>query len=57
VLPPGDMDAEEIETLARAAPLRRIGSAEDVASAVLYLIGADFVTGHLLVVDGGRLIR
>jgi NAD(P)-dependent dehydrogenase (short-subunit alcohol dehydrogenase family) len=28
-----------------------------VASAVMYLVGADFVTGTTLVVDGGRLLQ
>jgi pteridine reductase len=36
--------------------LKRIGSPEDVAQAILYLIDADFVTGSTIFVDGGRLI-
>jgi pteridine reductase len=36
--------------------LGRIGSPEDVADAVVYLIGARFVTGSTVLVDGGRLI-
>jgi pteridine reductase len=36
--------------------LGRVGSPEDVAGAVAYLLTADFVTGTTLVVDGGRLI-
>lgn len=35
-------------------PLGRIGTPEDVAGAVAYLVGARHVTGHTLVVDGGR---
>lgn len=36
--------------------LKRHGSAEDIASAVVYLAaGAPYVTGQVLVVDGGRL--
>jgi NAD(P)-dependent dehydrogenase (short-subunit alcohol dehydrogenase family) len=57
VLPPDDMDTDTIESLAARTPLRRIGSPEDVASAVLYLATADFVTGEVLVLDGGRLLR
>lgn len=38
------------------APLRRTGTPEDIADAVMYLIGAEFVTGHALVVDGGRTL-
>jgi len=30
---------------------------DDVADAVVYLAGADFVTGATLVVDGGRLLQ
>jgi NAD(P)-dependent dehydrogenase (short-subunit alcohol dehydrogenase family) len=36
--------------------LGRIGTPEDVADAVVYLIGASFVTGSTIFVDGGRLI-
>jgi pteridine reductase len=35
-------------------PLRRAGSPEDVAAAVLYLAGAPFVSGAVIPVDGGR---
>ena len=52
-----DMSQEEIDRLARTAPLRRNGSPADVVRAVLYLLEADFVTGETLVVDGGRLLR
>jgi NAD(P)-dependent dehydrogenase (short-subunit alcohol dehydrogenase family) len=37
-------------------PLRRTGTGEDIADAVAYLVKADFVTGHVLAVDGGRLL-
>ena len=58
VLVPDEYDAEERERLARATPLRRLGNPSDVVSALLYLLeGGDFVTGEVLVVDGGRLIR
>ena len=58
VLVPEDYDADERERLARATPLRRLGAPSDVISALLYLLeGGDFVTGEVLVVDGGRLIR
>jgi pteridine reductase len=45
------------ERRAAEAPLRRVGSPEDVAEAVLYLARAPFVTGTSLVVDGGRLLE
>jgi pteridine reductase len=58
VLVPDDYDAEERDRLARTTPLRRLGAPEDVITALLYLLeGGDYVTGEILVVDGGRIIR
>jgi pteridine reductase len=56
VLPPEGTAAEELEALRAKIPLRAIGSARDVADAVLYLASAPFVTGQILCVDGGRLL-
>lgn len=57
VLAPDDLDdaklAEEIER----TPLRRAGTPRDVAEAVLFLARSPFITGHLLVVDGGATLR
>ena len=53
VLPPEGTDAAHLEKLAHANPLKRLGSADGIAAAVLYLVGADFVTGQTLYVDGG----
>ncbi|HEX6750526.1 MAG TPA: SDR family oxidoreductase [Longimicrobium sp.] len=57
VLPPESMGADEIAALERSTPLRRIGSPDDIVRAVLYLLRADYVTGEILVVDGGRMLR
>ncbi|HEX8209048.1 MAG TPA: SDR family oxidoreductase [Longimicrobium sp.] len=57
VLPPDDTDEAELERLANTAALRRLGSPDDVVGALLYLLRADFVTGEILVVDGGRRLR
>jgi pteridine reductase len=54
VLPPPSYDQAAVERLARAIPLGRVGSAEDIASAVVFLASSPFVTGHELAVDGGR---
>lgn len=45
----------DAEALARRAPQNRLGSGRDISEAVLYLAGpgAGFVTGTVLVVDGG----
>ena len=45
------------EHLRATTPLARLGSPEDVAEAMLYLIGAEFVTGEVITVDGGRHVR
>jgi pteridine reductase len=56
---PGPVAVEPAQEERRAAEtlLGRVGSPEDVAAAVVYLAGADFVTGTSLVVDGGRLLQ
>ncbi|MDD5376340.1 SDR family oxidoreductase, partial [Acidithiobacillus sp.] len=36
---------------------KRVGSPEDIAGAIAYLLfDAPYVTGHNLVVDGGRML-
>jgi pteridine reductase len=54
VLPPTELGSAVVGRLAHSVPLQRIGSSEDVAEAVVYLAGAEFVTGQELLVDGGR---
>ncbi len=58
VLLPDDWDAATRAHFAETTPLKRLGTAQDVVSAVRFLLeGTDYVTGTVLVVDGGRLIR
>lgn len=57
VLPPDDWPAEARDHLVATTPLHRLGSPEDVVRAVLFLLDNDYVTGIVLPVDGGRLIR
>jgi NAD(P)-dependent dehydrogenase (short-subunit alcohol dehydrogenase family) len=48
---------KEREAIVRATPLKRIGDPGDVANAVLFLLeGSDFITGQVIVVDGGRSV-
>jgi pteridine reductase len=54
VLLPDDWTAAQAERAARSVLLRRLGSPEDVAQAVVYLAGAEYVTGVILPVDGGH---
>lgn len=48
-------DADVREERTRRVPLRRLGSPDDIASAVIYVISdaASYVTGQTIVVDGG----
>jgi pteridine reductase len=56
VLKPEGWTDERWNALRPATPLDRLGSPQDVCDAVLYLIRAEYVTGHVLVVDGGRML-
>lgn len=47
------LSAEDLAALCEETPLGRIGKAEDVAHAALYLADASFVTGETLSVGGG----
>jgi len=57
VLLPEEWDDGTAARLVATTPLARLGSAEDVAQAVVYLCEASYVTGEVLIVDGGRHIR
>ena len=57
ILPPEDSSPAYEADLVRATPLGRLGGAEAVVQAILFLIGNDFVTGETIRVDGGRSLR
>jgi NAD(P)-dependent dehydrogenase (short-subunit alcohol dehydrogenase family) len=50
---PAEAREAQFEELAAAVPTGRIGDDADVAAAIAYVIGASFVTGTVLPVDGG----
>ncbi len=54
VLMPADFPAAARRSEIRRTLLRREGCGEDIAAAVQYLAEADYVTGVVLPVDGGR---
>jgi NAD(P)-dependent dehydrogenase (short-subunit alcohol dehydrogenase family) len=51
---PGDPPEWE-QAFVKLAPLRKTGKPSDIADAVIYLATAEFLTGHTLVLDGGRV--
>ena len=55
VLPPPETTAEERDRYAHQALLDRVGEADDVVRALLYLVDSPFVTAQELRVDGGRM--
>lgn len=50
---PGEPPDEEY---IRRVPLHRTGTGDDIAAAVVYLATAEFVTGQIIAVDGGRML-
>ena len=46
----------DLQALADETPLGRNGQPEDVAKAIAFLLDAEFITGHILNVDGGFVI-
>lgn len=51
-----NVDPEILAQMAQEAPVGRNGTAMDVAKAMAYLADAEFVTGHVLSVNGGYVI-
>jgi pteridine reductase len=55
--PEGDMSEETKASILERVPLARAGDPADIAGCVLYLVrDADYVTGQIVAVDGGRSI-
>lgn len=54
---PVAVDPGTEERRAAGIPLGRVGSVDDVADAVAYLVRADYVTGSTVFVDGGQSLR
>ena len=56
VLPPPNYGGEKIKRTANKTLLGRWGTPEDISSAVMFFIQADYITGESLAVDGGQRI-
>ena len=57
ILPPPGGTRLYLEKLARELPLQRHGDPRDVAAAVLFLLRNPFITGQVILVDGGRHLQ
>ncbi len=54
--PQEGLNNPEKEALLHRTALRRVGGAEGIAEAVHFLITADYITGQVFRIDGGRLL-
>lgn len=58
IWPEADVAIQTPEVILNKTALKRQGSPEDIAKAVLFLAkDADYITGHIIPVDGGRLLN
>jgi len=55
--PAGGMDEAMKRSMLAKIPMGRFGAPEDIAAAVLFFTTADYLTGHVLNVDGGRVMN
>jgi NAD(P)-dependent dehydrogenase (short-subunit alcohol dehydrogenase family) len=53
-----DLDEKTVDERLAETPLGRMGDPEEMAAAAAFLGSEDasFITGHMLVVDGGRTV-
>jgi 3-oxoacyl-[acyl-carrier protein] reductase len=56
--PVNSLGPDGVAGQAALVPVRRVGTCDDAAACFLFLASeeAGYVTGHVLVVDGGRLL-
>jgi len=54
ILPPPGQDQAYLESKANEVPAKRVGSPQEIANAMVYLLHSDFVTGDLIFVTGGE---
>jgi len=53
IMPAETLPKEDWQRLVERLPLKRAGSAQDIARAVSFLVESEHITGETLVVDGG----
>jgi len=51
-----NLDEQTLSDMAEETPLGRNGTPEDVAKAIAYLADAEFITGHVLNINGGYIV-
>lgn len=56
IWPDNELSDERKSEILNNTSLQRIGGPDDIAETVAFLAGADYVTGQIIAVDGGRLL-
>ena len=56
IWPDSDLSDERKTEILDSTSLQRIGGPDDIAETVVFLANADYVTGQVIAVDGGRLL-
>lgn len=54
--PQDNINTAQKEKILQKTPLKKQGNPLDIATAVLFLINSNYITGQTIVVDGGRLL-
>lgn len=57
ILWPENSDAAYNESLVERIPLQRSGNPDNITQSVMFLINNDYITGEVIRVDGGRLLK
>ena len=57
VIPPSEMDSQEVQRLRDHIPLKKEAEPEEIAADVLHLIRSDAKTGSVVVTDGGSSVQ
>ena len=55
--PASVVDEEAREAALDMIPLRRLGGEQSIADTVMFLVRSDYITGEIVRVDGGRMLR
>ncbi len=54
---PANESEESLKKIVNKIPLQRIGSCQDIAKTVEFLISSSYITGEIINVDGGRNLK
>lgn len=56
IIIPGEEEGTPQKTIMERIPLKKYGGPKDIIEAVKFIIECDYLTGHTIPIDGGRLL-